>query len=215
MSFFKFPIAFLFLSLTLGCGSTIGTPSLKTKPQPQVWNQSPSIPEFPSSGLSYIVKGDVYKNRLFLIKELSNEQWPTTQTIEGIATYVITVYLEEGYIPKSLPKKDYDDAPPLENESQHSAYIVADLLKNFYNIPSLIFWSPKKNNGRMQRVAFMMRLREAPKPKSSCTEIFVSWKIESRGIREETWRSTDEDKATQPMLTRVITRCLGALKNCN
>ena len=163
---------------------------------PRVWSEGPDFASFATSGLTLVLEVAPDLLRTDLIEKLSRQSWPTTQEIEGRYTYVITVYVEEGEVEFIYEAQGVD--PTTE----------ADATPSFF-----IEWSPFADTSRHQRSAVLIRIAEAA-GSPGCSEVFVSWKVQSRGVREETWRTTDEDNSTQPFLVRVINEWLREYAKC-
>lgn len=179
--------------LATGC-ATVGVPGESPSPsRPRVWTDRPGLDDFSAPGLTHLLATDPEALRIELIEWLSREGWPTTQEIEGRYTYVITVYVEEGELD--------DGATPAGVAGGGS-------------VPPATRWRPASSRGRTQRSAVLLRITGAPPGAGPCSEAFVSWTVQSRGLREETWRVTDADRSTQPSLARVIARWLGERPGC-
>ena len=80
----------------------------------------------------------------------------------------------------------------------------------------LTVFVPEPRSGsdrRVRRTAFKLALTEN-KQKPSCTNSSLTWIVESRGIREETWRVLKSDNEYTPSALEEITS-LFTENNCN
>lgn len=71
-------------------------------------------------------------------------------------------------------------------------YLITDYIKE-----------PAGQEGnRIRRTAYIIKLREIP-PTGQCTAASISWLVESKGTRENTWRTikSDEDYSPNTLMT--------------